>query len=45
MIYVTLVTSDYGTDICLNDRRNEFIEKNLTLCDENCDLISYNYPN
>ena len=40
-----LVTSEYGTDICLKDRRKEFIEKNLTLCEEDCDLISYNYTN
>ena len=26
-------------------RRKEFIEKNLTLCEEDCDLISYNYTN
>ena len=36
-------TSDSGTDICLKDRRNDFIEQNLTLCEENCVLINYNY--
>ena len=36
-------TSAYGTDICLDDRRNEFIENNLTLCEENCVLIDYDY--
>ena len=36
-------TSDSGTDICLKDRRNDFIEQNLTLCEENCVLIGYNY--
>ena len=36
-------TSQYGTDICLKDRRNEFIDNNLTLCEENCDLIGYDY--
>ena len=40
-----LTTSIYGTDISLKDRRNEFINNNLTLCEENCDLIDYNYPN
>ena len=35
--------SDSGTDISLKDRRKEFIEKNLTLCEENCDLIDYDY--
>ena len=35
-------TSSYGTDIILNDRRNDFINNNMTLCEENCDLIDYN---
>ena len=35
--------SDSGTDICLNDRREEFIDNNLTLCEEDCDLIEYDY--
>ena len=35
-------TSENGTDICLSDRKNDFITKNLTLCQENCDLIDYN---
>ena len=39
--YCYTLTSDMGTDICLKDRRNEFIEKNLTLCEENCFLIDY----
>ena len=36
-------TSDSGTDICLKDRRNDFIEQNLTLCEEDCKLIGYNF--
>ena len=36
-------TSEKGTDITLNDRRNEFIDKNMTLCEEHCILIDYNY--
>ena len=36
-------TSDSGTDIILSDRKNIFIEKNMTLCEEDCDLIEYNY--
>jgi len=36
-------TSNYGTDIYLKDRRKEFIDNNLTLCEENCDLINYDY--
>ena len=35
--------SESGTDISLNDRRNEFVNNNLTLCEENCELIEYNY--
>ena len=31
-------TSESGTDISLKDRRNEFTENNMTLCEENCDL-------
>ena len=38
-----IYTSIYGTDICLKDRRNEFIKNNLLLCEENCDLIDYDY--
>ena len=34
-------TSESGTDISLNDRRNEFIENNMSLCEENCDLVEY----
>ena len=36
-------TSDSGTDIPLKDRRNEFVDNNMALCEENCDLIDYNY--
>ena len=39
----TKTITDSGTDISLNDRKNEFIENNLTLCEEDCDLIDYNY--
>ena len=38
-----VTTSNSGTDICLKDRRNEFIEHNLTLCENNFILIDYNY--
>ena len=37
--------SKSGTDITLKDRREEFIENNLTLCEENCEFIDYNYTN
>ena len=36
-------TSESGTDISLKDRRNEFVNNNMSLCEENCDLIDYNY--
>ena len=35
-------TSESGTDIPLKDRRNEFVKNNLTLCEENCELVEYN---
>ena len=36
-------TSYFGTDITLNDRKNEFVEKNKTVCQEDCTFIGYNY--
>ena len=36
-------TSESGTDISLKDRKNEFVNNNKTLCQEDCDLIAYNY--
>ena len=36
-------TSNFGTDISLNDRRDQFIDDNMTLCEEDCSLIDYNY--
>ena len=38
-------TSDYGTDIILNDRKNEFIQKNRTVCQENCIFSDYDENN
>ena len=34
-------TSGNGTDIILKDRRNEFIDKNMSLCEDNCEFINY----
>ena len=34
-------SSEFGTDLCLKDRRDIFIDKNMTLCEENCILIDY----
>ena len=36
-------TSNSNTDISLNDRRNHFTDDNMTLCEEDCSLIEYNY--
>ena len=35
-------TSKNGTDITLHDRKNEFIDNNMTLCEEDCSLVEYN---
>ena len=35
-------TSKSGTDITLSDRRNHFIDNNMTLCEEDCNLEQYN---
>ena len=34
-------TSKNGTDINLKDRRNEYVQNNMALCEENCELIDY----
>jgi hypothetical protein len=36
-------TSKSGTDIILNDRKNEFRNENRTLCQEDCEFVNYNY--
>ena len=36
-------TSNSGTDITLKDRKNEFIQNNKTVCQENCDFSDYDY--
>ena len=36
-------TSENGTDIPLNDRKNEFVQKNKTVCQENFDFADYDY--
>ena len=38
-------TSDTGTDINLIDRKNEFIEKNMSICQESCFFSEYDYDN
>ena len=39
--YIT--DSDYGTDISLSDRKEEYINNNMGICEDKCDFISYNY--
>ena len=34
--------SNKGADISLNDRHNLFVENNMTLCEEDCNLVEYN---
>ena len=35
------ITSENGTDITLNDRKNEFIDKDMNACEENCVFKKY----
>ena len=41
---ISSITSS-GTDIILKDRQKEFIENNLTLCENNCNLTDYDFIN
>ena len=41
----SLANSENGIDKTLLERRKEFINNNMTLCEENCKLIEYNYDN
>ena len=34
-------TSEDGTDIILKDRQKEFVDKNKTLCQEDCNFVKY----
>ena len=38
-----IATSDSGTDITLNDRKEEYKANNNIICQEECDFSSYNY--
>ena len=38
-------TSDRGTDLSLIDRKKLFIENNMTLCEEDCNLVDYDQTN
>ena len=41
----TTFSSDDGTDIILSDRRNDYYNKNITLCENGCTYIFYNNTN
>ena len=36
-------TSSSGADLNLKDRQNEFVNNNMSLCEENCEFVDYNY--
>jgi len=36
-------TTEYKTDIILIDRRNEYINNNMSLCESNCEFAGYNF--
>ena len=36
-------TNENGTDILPNDRKQEFKDKNLSLCENNCEYIGYDF--
>ena len=38
--YIT--DSDEGTDITLSDRKQDYYNNNMSICEEGCDFISYN---
>ena len=38
-----VATSNIGTDISLKDRKEEFINNNKTVCQEDCDFSEYDY--
>ena len=33
-------TTESGTDIILSDRRNEFVDNNMNVCEEDCELVN-----
>ena len=37
--------SDNGVDICVKDRRGIFIDNNLPVCEDNCDLVDFDLEN
>ena len=43
MIYVQKQLQMLEQILNLNDRKKKFMDKNMTLCEENCNLIDYDY--
>ena len=41
----TVDTTEFGTDITLYDRKNEYNSNNLSLCQINCKFINYDFDN
>ena len=41
MIYAQKQHQKVEQILSLKDRRNEFVENNMSLCEENCELIDY----
>ena len=35
--------SKYKTDISLNDRKNDYVNNNMSICEIDCDFIAYSY--
>ena len=38
-------TTEKGTDITLKDRRDEYINNNMAVCEDNCDFVAYDTTN
>ena len=38
-------STENGTDIILNDRKEEYINKDLNPCEENCNFTEYDFEN
>jgi len=39
------ITSEDGTDVTLKDRKKDFIDKNMTVCQEDCEFSEYDKEN
>ena len=37
-----IADSEDGTDITLNDRKNNYVDNDMQVCEKDCDFISYN---